>query len=105
MSGLSDSTQYYGRISCELDTEDFSFRTGSAAASPSINLQLRAPTGSVSAKLQYGATSALGSETTVSCSSTCSLVLSGQAVYWRVQWLDGGSSVLRQSAIQLAVGR
>ena len=106
-SGLSAGTNYYLRVDCELDSEDQEFRSGSSAGGI-VHLSLAPPTGATQVTVDYGDTSALGSTTTISCSSSCIVSLPTSTVgvvYWKNSWLDADNVVLSQSVIQTTVRR
>jgi len=105
VTGLSASTNYQGKRICgtqgsaSAHYDILSFTT--TPATPVQVLQFTPPAGVASCEIEHGSTSSLGSTTSpVSVSAgTCSIALPASAFY-RVAYLDSGSTVIRRGQIQ-----
>ena len=111
LTGLTASTTYRARMTCGGVRTYFSFTTTAAAGgATTVTLQTapRAGQSITQLKVDYGATSGLGSSTTVACSTGCTVSLpatAGRALFYRYTWLDAGSATVLQGAIQKVIAQ
>lgn len=106
LTGLTAATSYRGRITCGSVRQYFSFTTTAAAGgATTISLQTapRAGQNIATLRVDYGASEALGSNTSAACSTGCTVSvpgLTGRPLFYRYTWLDGGAATVAVGAIQ-----
>lgn len=111
VTGLTASTTYYYRLTCGTVRTFGIFTTGAAAggaATVSLSTAPRAGQSITHLQVDYGATSGLGSSTTVACSTGCTVSLpatAGRALFYRYSWLDAGSATVLQGATQKVIAQ
>ena len=79
----------------------FSFTSGATAAPP-LTLQLAAPTGAVSCRIEYGMTGTLGSSTpdVPVANGACTVTAPQTTQYWRHAYVGGTGEVISRGNIQ-----
>lgn len=112
-TGLTASTQYYGRITCSLTPQagqlgkggiarnDFRFTTtASAGGAVTMSIATKAPAGATNILVEHGASSSLGSSDTGACSAgACSASIAantGRAKFFRITYRDAGNATIGQ---------
>lgn len=106
VTGLTAATVYSYRVTCGGIVRTFgTFTTAaSSSASATVTVQLKAPSGRSidNVLLEWGSTSGLGSSTTASCSTSCSLNATGtvgEQIYLRYAYRTAGNATVAQSPI------
>ena len=112
VTGLTASTAYTAVVDCGYYTSaSYSFTTRSAATgTKTVTLSSGAHSTATHARLQYGATSGLGSQTDLTaCGSGCTLSITGLTaetpVYVRKVFADSGGNVIATGAIAVHIPR
>lgn len=106
LTGLTAATMYRARMTCGGVRTYFSFTTTAAAGgATTVTLQTAPRAGQSVATLvvDYGATEALGSQTSAACLSACTVSLPGLAgrpLYFRYTWKDGAAATVLIGKIQ-----
>ncbi|MBN8730699.1 MAG: hypothetical protein J0L64_09175 [Acidobacteria bacterium] len=104
---LTPGSSVYGFVSCGATVRLLPFTLrGASATQSSLPVALAGRAGAATARLHYGPSASLGSQTSLSCSAGCTANLtatSGSLLYWRVEYLNASGAVLGQGAIQPAI--
>ena len=102
---LAANTVHYGRVMCYGATSAFSFTTAAAATSTTTIPFAAFHASAATLRVDYGATHALGSNTTAAFSaSRASLtvpVTAGTPIYTRISYLNGGGGTIYQGPIEV----
>lgn len=106
-TGLTAATLYYYRITVNDKIRTYGTFTTTAAAggATTVTLNLKAPAGYgtvADVVTEYGNTSSLGSSTTTSCASTCTVSVSGNAgrvIYYKNTWRNSTPTNLVSTTI------
>jgi hypothetical protein len=102
---LTANTLHYGRVMCYGAAEAFTFTTAAAPSSTTAIPFTSYHTSAATLRVDYGATHALGSNTTSAFSaSNASLtvpVTAGTPIYTQVSYLNGGGGTIYQGPIQI----
>lgn len=106
LTGLTPATAYNIRVSCGDVVRTFgTFTTAaSSSASATVAVQLKAPSGRSidNVLLEWGSTTGLGSSTTASCSTSCTLNATGtvgEQIYLRYTYRTAANATVAQSPI------
>jgi hypothetical protein len=112
--GLTPGTTYYFRIGCgpagRIGRYQGTFTTAAApGAATTIPLSLTVPPnrGVATVRVDYGATSGLGSNVSAACATTCTVnvpATKNKVLYYRITYLDSGNGVIGSGRVLAAVG-
>jgi hypothetical protein len=102
LTGLTASTDYFGKRWCGEEVDVFTFRTTSAAATHTLHVT-GAPVAAVTAVVESGVSpGSLNAGTPVECSATCTLTVPAGDAYYRVAYRAASGTTISRTAVVLA---